>query len=118
MRRGAAATKSTDAQTVMEYLLAHADDASLDAPLPPAGAEAAAPTLGTAAEAAATEEAPQARSFKCLECGKLLRDMGQVQLHCARTQHSQIEESTEEKAALTPEEVQAPPPRATGVTAA
>ncbi|KAI3385927.1 hypothetical protein SNEBB_005796 [Seison nebaliae] len=44
----------------------------------------------------AVESKPEAKSIKCAECGKMLRNGDEAMLHSQRTKHSQFEESTEE----------------------
>lgn len=57
-------------------------------------------TLGQVSSAEDTSNT-QAKSFNCNECGKQLASADTVQLHAARTGHSDFSESAEEKKPLT-----------------
>ncbi|KAL7732571.1 hypothetical protein ACLKA6_019200 [Drosophila palustris] len=48
-----------------------------------------------------------AKSLKCDDCGKVLKDQTEVEYHAAKTGHSNFSESTEEKKALTEDEKKA-----------
>ncbi|KAF3938385.1 hypothetical protein ABW19_dt0210087 [Dactylella cylindrospora] len=48
--------------------------------------------------------AEEAKSYKCNDCGKLLRNWDAVQFHAERTEHQNFDESTEEVKPLTEEE--------------
>jgi thiol-disulfide isomerase/thioredoxin len=69
----------------VEWLLEHQDDMDIEEPIP-AGAGLV------------------AQSYKCNECGKILSNMGVLELHANKTGHSDFEESTELVKPLTPEE--------------
>lgn len=122
-----AKTQYKGVQQAMDWLFAHADDADINDPYQaPAGQ-----TLGTSTESADTaqpmegqetsqppvqestaggdngEQAQQAKSLKCDECGKLLRNEDEVQFHAAKTQHSSFSESTDEVKPLSKEEKEA-----------
>lgn len=74
----------------VEWLLNHQDDDDIDDPIekvPKGGAAAAV-----------------AQSYKCNECGKILSNMANLELHANKTGHSDFEESTELKKPLTEEE--------------
>lgn len=51
-----------------------------------------------------TETDQVARSIKCDDCGKVMRNEQEAETHAARTQHVNFSQSTEEKKALTAEE--------------
>lgn len=101
----------------MEWLLAHGDEeipANWNSGESPASAEnrqtsgedaaAAAPSSSGAEPSAGS---PVAKSLKCDDCGKVLKDHTEVEYHAAKTGHSNFSESTEEKKALTEEEKKA-----------
>jgi thiol-disulfide isomerase/thioredoxin len=69
----------------VEWLMQHQDDEDIDEPIP----------------ASATEKA---QSYKCNECGKVLSNMANLELHANKTGHSDFEESTESVKPLTAEE--------------
>jgi thiol-disulfide isomerase/thioredoxin len=69
----------------VEWLLEHQDDMDIEEPIP-AGAGLV------------------AQSYKCNECGKILSNMGVLEMHANKTGHSDFEESTEAVIPLTPEE--------------
>ena len=75
----------------VEWLLNHQDDDDIDDPVEkvPKGGGA-----GTVI----------AQSYKCNECGKILSNMANLELHANKTGHSDFEESTEFKKPLTEEE--------------
>ncbi|EPS35727.1 hypothetical protein H072_10881 [Dactylellina haptotyla CBS 200.50] len=67
------------------------------------------PSAAAAAESTGiTEPQPQdpseAKSYKCNDCGKVLRNWDAVQFHAERTEHQNFDESTEEVKPLTEEE--------------
>jgi len=72
----------------VEWLLNHQDDDDIDDPIEKV------PKGGAAA----------AQSYKCNECGKILSNMANLELHANKTGHSDFEESTEFKKPLTEEE--------------
>eukprot|EP00584_Thalassiosira_punctigera_P008974 CAMPEP_0172527284 /NCGR_PEP_ID=MMETSP1067-20121228/2010_1 /TAXON_ID=265564 ORGANISM="Thalassiosira punctigera, Strain Tpunct2005C2" /NCGR_SAMPLE_ID=MMETSP1067 /ASSEMBLY_ACC=CAM_ASM_000444 /LENGTH=571 /DNA_ID=CAMNT_0013310995 /DNA_START=47 /DNA_END=1762 /DNA_ORIENTATION=- len=75
----------------VEWLLTHQEDADIDEPI---------------------EKVPKnsggggviAQSYKCNECGKILSNMANLELHANKTGHSDFEESTVLKKPLTSEE--------------
>jgi len=73
--------------SAVEYLMVHQDDADIDEAIPE----------GTGSVATA-------RSYKCNECGKILSNMANLELHANKTGHSDFEESTCIVKPLTPEE--------------
>ena len=72
----------------IEWLLEHQDDDDIDAPI-----------ARTAAAGAVV-----AQSYKCNECGKVLSNMANLELHANKTGHSDFEESTQCIQPLTAEE--------------
>ncbi|ALC43400.1 CG8209 [Drosophila busckii] len=101
-------TSNNGVEMAMEWLLAHVDEE-----IPPAAA--AAPAAGSPPATAASTDEPAtsssdavvAKSLKCDECGKVLKDQTEVEYHAAKTGHSKFSESTEEKKPLTEEEKKA-----------
>jgi len=79
-------------QPAMDWLLQHSDDADIDEPLniPEGGS--------------ATGEGLEAKSYKCEDCGKILRDAAAIELHAHRTGHENFAESVDEIKPLTEEE--------------
>ncbi|KAL7557280.1 hypothetical protein ACA910_016244 [Epithemia clementina (nom. ined.)] len=71
----------------VDWLMEHQDDADIDEPIP--------------ADAASGEVA---QSYKCNECGKILSNMANLELHANKTGHSDFEESRESVIPLTAEE--------------
>ncbi|KAH9256740.1 hypothetical protein BASA81_005034 [Batrachochytrium salamandrivorans] len=98
------ATKNSGLQAAMDWLFAHADDAS--------GASSAHETVVCEASGSATateegeitQDQATANSLKCEDCGKLLRDGAAAELHAVKTQHVNFSESTMVITPLTPEE--------------
>ncbi|XP_074649180.1 UBX domain-containing protein 1-like isoform X2 [Tubulanus polymorphus] len=86
----------------MEWLFAHQDDPDPE-PAPPSVDDEMEETPASS-DTAMTAQQPM--SLKCDDCGKLLRDEDAVQLHAARSGHSNFSESTEEIKPLTEEEKQ------------
>ena len=66
----------------VEWLMEHQDDVDIDAPV----------------------AAVVAQSYKCNECGKILSNMANLELHANKTGHSDFEESTVRVQPLTEEE--------------
>lgn len=106
-------TSHKGVEMAMEWLLAHGDEE-----IPAAATSDAAPASVSAAAAASGEDtAPSssgcadggavAKSLKCDDCGKVLKDQTEVEYHAAKTGHSNFSESTEEKKALSEEEKKA-----------
>ena len=77
----------------VEWLMNHQDDADIDDPIEKVPKSAAGGAV--------------AQSYKCNECGKILSNMANLELHANKTGHSDFEESTEFKKPLTEEEKQA-----------
>ncbi|KAH8364118.1 hypothetical protein KR084_002693 [Drosophila pseudotakahashii] len=111
---------SNKVEPAMEWLLAHVDDPlptrqnAGDPPgsgVPPTTGEdsssAAAASSSTSGAGEATADSAVAKSLKCDDCGKVLKDHTEVEYHAAKTGHSNFSESTEEKKALTEEEKKA-----------
>lgn len=65
----------------VEWLMAHQNDADIDEPI-----------------------VVKAQSYKCNECGKILSNMANLELHANKTGHSDFEESTERIQPMTEEE--------------
>ncbi|XP_026847288.1 UBX domain-containing protein 1 [Drosophila persimilis] len=116
-------TGSKGVEPAMEWLLAHIDEEIPSAGLrEAAGAEAAAAPSASGDESAPAPssssggggaeggtgeksgESTVAKSLKCDDCGKVLKDHSEVEYHAAKTGHSNFSESTEEKKPLTEEE--------------
>ncbi|XP_076463982.1 UBX domain-containing protein 1-like [Babylonia areolata] len=96
-------------QLAMDWIMAHEDDPDIDVPLDIKNPEGnvlgkEADNTGENSEAASGEAAPQPKSLKCDECGKLLKSELDAQAHAARTQHASFSESVEEIKPLTEEE--------------
>jgi len=72
----------------VEWLMQHQDDADIDEPIP----------LNSSNTTA------KAQSYKCNECGKILSNMANLELHANKTGHSDFEESTCVVVPLTAEE--------------
>lgn len=73
----------------VEWLMNHQDDDDIDDPIEKVPAAAAGAV---------------AQSYKCNECGKILSNVANLELHANKTGHSDFEESTEVKTPLTAEE--------------
>lgn len=67
----------------------HQDDADIDDPIP---------------DDATGGSGEKAQSYKCNECGKVLSNMANLELHANKTGHSDFEESTQAAKCLTAEE--------------
>jgi len=67
-------------------------------------------SMGTASASGATASedgpVPVAQSIKCMQCGKIFREMALANFHAEKSGHDQFEESTEEVKPLTEEEKQ------------
>ncbi|KAL4237750.1 UBX domain-containing protein 1 [Mactra antiquata] len=120
-------TQFQGVQQAMEWLFAHEDDPDIDVPVetpqghtlgssttattqetPPSGQntmdESATGENTAGGDNAVQEQPAEAKSFKCDECGKLLKDADAVQFHAAKTQHENFSESVEEVKPLSAEE--------------
>uniref|UniRef100_A0A1A9UVT2 UBX domain-containing protein n=1 Tax=Glossina austeni TaxID=7395 RepID=A0A1A9UVT2_GLOAU len=106
-------------EPAMEWLLAHVDedipgdvtgntvgtsDANNAANTDNESGQAETPAAETATSSSAISQAPEAKSLKCEDCGKLCKDQGELEFHAAKTGHKNFSESTEEKKPLTEEE--------------
>ena len=69
-------------ESAVEWLMEHQDDVDIDEEIP----------------------MERAQSYKCNECGKILSNMANLELHANKTGHSDFEESTEAVKPLTAEE--------------
>lgn len=76
---------SPSVEAAVEWLMVHQDDDDIDDPIPVGPVE-------------------KAQSYKCNECGKILSNMANLELHANKTGHSDFEESTTLAPTLTPEE--------------
>lgn len=106
--RALAVTNNKGVEPAMEWLLAHADepdDLGRGQVVGSSADPASAPAASTSAEPPAAAQV--AKSFKCDDCGKLLKDQTEMEYHAAKTDHSSFSESTEEKKPLTEEEKKA-----------
>lgn len=77
----------------VEWIMNHQDDADIDDPVPMCNE---CPPAG--------EKGVTAQSYKCNECGKILSNMANLELHANKTGHSDFEESTDAIKPLTAEE--------------
>ncbi|KAH8380372.1 hypothetical protein KR009_010256 [Drosophila setifemur] len=113
-------TSNKGVEPAMEWLLAHGDEeipsntnsaeSTASEPNRPASGEDSAAATAAAPSSSAGEAAdgsPVAKSLKCDDCGKVLKDQTEVEYHAAKTGHSNFSESTEEKKALTEDEKKA-----------
>jgi UBX domain-containing protein 1/4 len=80
----------------IDWLTEHQDDADIDEPVP---ASALVPST--------SEGGMVAQSYKCNDCGKILSNMANLELHANQTGHADFEESTQRVKPLTEEEKQA-----------
>ncbi|ORX93413.1 UBX-domain-containing protein [Basidiobolus meristosporus CBS 931.73] len=99
VKKALKATNNAGLQPAMDWLIAHAEDPNIDAPVE----EATQP--GQDAETGEVQESEQsAESLRCNDCGKLFRDANAAEFHAIKTQHANFSESTEAIKSLTPEE--------------
>ncbi|GAX18694.1 hypothetical protein FisN_10Hh092 [Fistulifera solaris] len=71
-------------ESAVEWLMQHQEDDDIDEPIPAGGLKA--------------------QSYKCNECGKILSNLANLELHANKTGHSDFEESTQSVVPLTAEE--------------
>mmetsp|Transcript_9186 Transcript_9186/g.28164 ORF Transcript_9186/g.28164 Transcript_9186/m.28164 type:complete len:282 (-) Transcript_9186:888-1733(-) len=92
--RKALLSGARNAESALEWCLAHESDADIDAPIPlvPAGSQSQA------------SEQQTAKSIRCVETGRLFRSVQEAELYATKTGRTNFEECTEEKKALTEEE--------------
>jgi len=83
-------------ESAVEWLMQHQDDVDIDAPIPEEDKKS--PASGGAAGGVV------AQSYRCNDCGKVLSNMANLELHANKTGHSDFEESTESVVPLTAEE--------------
>ena len=86
-----------NAEAAVQWVLDHEKDAHINDPI----ALVKSNTLGAAPT---NDDAPVAKSIKCVETGRLFRNMAEAQAYAERTGKSDFEECTEEKKPLTEEE--------------
>jgi UBX domain-containing protein 1/4 len=79
-------------EAAVDWLTNHQDDDDIDEPIP---------------KEAKGGGGAVAQSYKCNECGKILSNMANLELHANKTGHSDFEESTQHVKPLTPEEKEA-----------
>jgi thiol-disulfide isomerase/thioredoxin len=84
-QKGLLFSQGATVESAVEWLMEHQDDADIDEPIPEGA-------VG------------KAQSYKCNECGKILSNMANLELHANKTGHSDFEESTHLVKPLTPEE--------------
>jgi thiol-disulfide isomerase/thioredoxin len=84
---------SSGIEGAIEWLTAHQDDEDIDDPIPKVPKSSSDGSTGLVAQ-----------SYKCNECGKILSNMANLELHANKTGHSDFEESTQAAKQLTEEE--------------
>lgn len=102
--RALAITNHKGVEPAMEWLLAHADEPD---PSPGQTVGSSADASSVPAASSSSEPPAEAKSLKCDECGKLLKNQNEMEYHAAKTNHSSFSESTEEKKPLTEDEKKA-----------
>lgn len=90
IRAQKALLNSTSISGAIEWLSKHQDDPDIDDPIEKVPKKSAAEAV--------------AKSYKCNECGKVLSNMANLELHANKTGHSDFSESTESVKPLTEEE--------------
>ncbi|XP_067019486.1 UBX domain-containing protein 1-like [Acropora muricata] len=119
-----AVTGNRGVEVAMEWLFAHSEDPDIDEPYQQPVGHVLGESGSTSQESKEIESSPvedsgqtsedtagssvpqQALSLVCDDCSKRLRSENEVQLHAARSGHSNFSESTEEVKPLTKEEKQ------------
>lgn len=84
-QKGLLYSTGKNVESAVEWLMQHQNDADIDDPIP-------------------DKPIPKAQSYKCNECGKILSNMANLELHANKTGHSDFEECTEAVTPLTAEE--------------
>jgi hypothetical protein len=84
-QKGLLHSSGNTVESAVEWLMQHQDDDDIDDPIP---------------------EGPivKAQSYKCNDCGKVLSNMANLEMHANKTGHSDFEESTQAVTPLTEEE--------------
>mmetsp|Transcript_15553 Transcript_15553/g.25940 ORF Transcript_15553/g.25940 Transcript_15553/m.25940 type:complete len:404 (+) Transcript_15553:434-1645(+) len=72
-------------EAAVEWLLKHQDDDDIDHPIPKGPIQIA-------------------QSYKCNDCGKILSNMANLEMHANKTGHADFEESTDVAPTMTPEQ--------------
>jgi thiol-disulfide isomerase/thioredoxin len=80
----------------VDWLMVHQDDAGID--------DLIVVKKASSASASTAGAVALAQSYKCNECGKILSNMANLELHANKTGHSDFEESTESVVPLTTEQ--------------
>lgn len=91
----------------IEWIMNHQDDANIDDPIPKASSSSSSSpgSKCVPVPANASSGTPAiATSYRCNECGKILSNMANLELHANKTGHSDFEESTEQVKPLTEEQ--------------
>ncbi|GMR30690.1 hypothetical protein PMAYCL1PPCAC_00885, partial [Pristionchus mayeri] len=96
-----AAKKFTSLESAMEWLVSGQSDEHMDTE---PSATAVAPAAGSAPSTASSAPSAAATSFKCNDCGKLMRNEHMMMFHASKSGHENFEESTEAIKPLTEEE--------------
>ena len=76
-------------ESAVEWLMEHQDDVDIDEPI---------------IHTSTSTTTPKAQSYKCNDCGKILSNMANLELHANQTGHADFEESTTLLQPLTAEE--------------
>mmetsp|Transcript_49834 Transcript_49834/g.63838 ORF Transcript_49834/g.63838 Transcript_49834/m.63838 type:complete len:599 (+) Transcript_49834:24-1820(+) len=90
---------SSNAEAVVNWVIEHGEDNNIDEPIPLVPKNSGGGGGGGGGG--------QARSWKCVETGRLFRTMDEVQMYAEKTGRSNFEESVDEKKPLTKDEIAA-----------